>query len=45
MDYDHKKNLLRFDIKKEIKKGKHTFTLEVTDNVGNTTEYSAKFTY
>ena len=45
MDYDYKRNLLRFDIEKNISKGKHTFTLKVIDNVGNTTNYKAKFTY
>ena len=45
LDYDHKKNLLRFDIENNISKGEHTFTLEVTDNVGNMTNYEAKFTY
>ena len=45
MDYDYKKNLLRFDIEKNISKGKHTFTLKVIDNVGNATNYKAEFTY
>jgi hypothetical protein len=45
MDYDYKKNLLRFDIEKNISKGEHTFTLKVIDNVGNTTNYKAEFTY
>ena len=45
MEYDYKKNLLRFDIDNNISKGKHNFTLEVIDNVGNTTKYEAKFTY
>jgi hypothetical protein len=45
MDYDHKKNLLRFDIEGNIIKGKHTFTLEVIDKVGNAIAYEAKFTY
>ncbi len=45
MDYDYKKNLLRFDIDKNISKGKHTFTLEVEDNVGNKKEYKAAFIY
>ena len=45
MDYDYKRNLLRFDIEKSIIKGKHTFTLKVIDNVGNTTNYNAEFTY
>ena len=45
MDYDYKRNLLRFDIEKRISKGKHTFTLKVIDNVGNATDYTAEFTY
>ena len=45
MDYDYKKNLLRFDIDKNISKGKHTFTLKVIDNVDNEKIYSADFTY
>jgi hypothetical protein len=45
MDYDYKRNLLRFDIEKNISKGKHTFTLKVIDNVGNAKKYKAKFTY
>jgi len=45
LDYDHKKNLLRFDIEKNISKGQHNFTLEVIDNVGNATNYKAEFTY
>ncbi len=45
MDYDYKNNLLRFDIDKNISKGKHTFTLEVEDNVGNKIEYKAAFIY
>ena len=45
MEYDHKRNLLRFDIENNISKGDHIFTLEVIDKVGNTTNYKAKFTY
>ena len=45
MDYDYKNNLLKFDIEKNISKGKHTFTLNLIDNVGNTTDYKAEFTY
>ena len=45
LDYDHKKNLVRFDIDNNISKGEHTFTLKVIDNVGNTTNYKARFTY
>ena len=45
MDYDYKRNLLKFDIDNNISKGKHTFTLNLKDNVGNTTDYKAEFTY
>ena len=45
MDYDYKTKLLRFDIDKNLSKGKHNFSLEVMDNVGNTTKYKAGFTY
>ena len=45
MEYDYKKNLLRFDIENNITKGNHTFTLKVIDNVGNATDYTADFTY
>ena len=45
MDYDYKRNLLRFDIGKNLKKGKHTFTLKVIDNVENKKIYKAEFTY
>ena len=45
MDYDYKTKLLRFDIQKNISKGKHTFTLKVIDNVGNSSNYKAEFTY
>ncbi len=46
MDYDAKRNLLKFDFKdSNISKGKHIFTLKVIDNVGNTTNYKAEFTY
>lgn len=45
MDYDYKRNLLRFDIEKSLTKGKHTFTLKVIDNVGNKKNYKAEFTY
>jgi len=45
MDYDYKRNLLRFDIEKSLTKGKHTFTLKVIDNVGNEKNYKAEFTY
>ncbi len=45
LDYDYKRNLVRFDIDKSLTKGKHTFTLEVSDKVGNITNYKAIFTY
>ncbi len=43
MDYDHKRNLLSYDINKLIKKGENNIILEVTDNVGNKKLYEAKF--
>ena len=45
MDYDYKRNLLKFNIDKSLTKGKHTFTLKVIDNVANEKNYTAKFTY
>ena len=45
MDYDYKRNLLKFNIDKSLRKGKHTFTLKVIDNVANEKNYTAKFTY
>ena len=45
MEYDYKRNLLRFDIENSMIKGKHTFTLKVIDNVENATDYTAEFTY
>jgi hypothetical protein len=45
MDYDYKRNLLRFNIEKSLTKGKHTFTLKVIDNVENEKNYKAEFTY
>ena len=45
MEYDHKKNLLRFNIDDNISKGQHYFILKVKDKVGNTANYEANFTY
>ena len=45
MDYDHKRKLLKYEFDNIIKKGSNTFSLTVTDKVGNTTNYSVKFTY
>ena len=45
LDYDHKQNIVRFDIDNNISKGEHNFSLKVIDNVGNTTTYNADFTY
>jgi len=45
MDYDYKRNLLKFNIDKSLTKGKHTFTLKVIDNVENEKVYTAEFTY
>ena len=45
MEYDYKRNLLKYDFNKIIKKGENLFTLEVIDMLGNTKKYSAKFYY
>jgi len=45
LDYDHKQNLVRFDIDNNIIKGEHIFTLKVIDNVGNIAKYEAEFSY
>ena len=45
MDYDYKRKLLKYEFNDIIKKGVNTFSLTVKDMVGNTTNYSAKFTY
>ena len=45
MDYDYKRSLLKYDIDSDLEKGTHIFTLEVVDNVGNISNYKAKFTY
>tara|TARA_B100001142_G_scaffold301946_1_gene328040 strand:+ start:2872 stop:4572 length:1701 start_codon:yes stop_codon:yes gene_type:complete len=45
MEYDHKKNLLQFDIQENLSKGEHTLTLKVIDNVNNEKIYRANFTY
>lgn len=45
MDYDYKKNLLRYDIENNISEGKHDFNLKVIDKVGNETNYIANFIY
>ncbi len=43
MEYDYKRKLLTYTIPKELEKGKHIFTLIVTDKVENTTIYKAEF--
>lgn len=45
MDYDYKESVLRYDIENDLKKGKHTFKLNVTDNVGNESNYNSTFIY
>jgi len=45
MDYDYKRKLLKYEFDNIIKKGSNTFSLTVTDKVGNNTNYSVKFTY
>ena len=44
-EYDYKTNLLQFNINKNLSVGKHRFTLNLIDNVGNSTKYEADFTY
>ena len=45
MEYDHKRNLLKYKIDENLKQGRHIFNLEIIDNVGNKTDYQANFTY
>ena len=45
MEYDHKRNLLQFNINNNLTKGKHIFTLQVVDNVGNEKIYTNTFNY
>ena len=44
MEYDYKNKLLVYEIKDDLGKGKHTFSLVVSDKVGNSTSYIAEFT-
>ena len=43
MEYDYKKKLLVHEIKDNLEKGKHTFSLVVSDKIGNSTSYIADF--
>ena len=43
MEYDYKKKLLVYEIKDDLEKGKHTFSLVVSDKIGNSTSYIADF--
>lgn len=43
MEYDYKKNLLVYEIKDNLEKGKHTFNLIVIDKLGNSASYIADF--
>ena len=44
LEYDPKKSLLKYNFSDIVLEGKkHTFTLEVSDNVGNITEYESSF--
>ena len=45
MEYDHKRNLLKYKIDKNLKEGEYLFTLEIIDNVGNKADYQANFIY
>ena len=44
MDYDAKRDLLTYKYDDRIRPGKNTFRLVVTDNTGNSSEYSATLT-
>ena len=44
MDYDHKTNLLRYEID-DLQKGKHVINLNVVDKLGNSSKFEAQFTY
>ena len=43
MEYDYKQKLLTYKIQKGLVKGKHTFTLVVSDKMKNETIYKAEF--
>ena len=43
MEYDYKRKLLTYIIQQDLEKGKHTFKLEVSDKIGNSTTYKADF--
>tara|TARA_B100001142_G_scaffold35238_1_gene31072 strand:+ start:531 stop:2228 length:1698 start_codon:yes stop_codon:yes gene_type:complete len=45
MEYDHKRNLLQFNINNSLTRGEHIFTLQVIDNVGNEKIYTNTFNY
>jgi hypothetical protein len=44
MDYDHKTNLLRYEID-DLQKGEHVINLNVVDKLGNSSKFEAQFTY
>jgi len=44
MEYEPKKNLLYYTFDSSIKKGKHTFLIEVKDERGNASTFKANFT-
>jgi hypothetical protein len=44
MEHEHKKKLLFHTFEPSIKKGNHTFVLEVKDERDNTAIYKADFT-
>ena len=43
MEYNYKKKLLVYEIKDDLEKGNHTFSLVVSDKIGNSTSYIADF--
>ena len=43
MEYDYKRKLLTYAIQQHSEKGKHIFSLVVSDKMGNSTTYKADF--
>ena len=45
MEYDYKKNLLKYEINEKIQLGAHNLNVKVTDNLGNTETKNIRFRY
>ena len=45
LDYEHKKNLLKYTFEDNFEIGKYKFSLIVTDKVGNMSKYEADLIY